>query len=60
LLGLRFEQPRLSVFRTHDQFEWFNPVMPLLLWNDGAVLRDPALINECAEAIPGKRRSLVP
>jgi glutathione S-transferase len=62
LLGLRFEHLSLSVFRTYDQFRGFNPVVkaPSLVCDDGTVLMDSTLIIDYAEAMPGKRRSLMP
>jgi glutathione S-transferase len=62
LLGLQFEHLSLSVFRTYDQFQRFNPVVkaPSLICDDGTVLMDSTLIIDYAEAMPGKRRSLMP
>ena len=60
LLGLRFEHLSLSVFRTYDQFQRFNPVVPSLICDVGTVIRDSTLIIKHAEAMPGKRRSLMP
>jgi glutathione S-transferase len=62
LLGLPFEHLSLSVFRTYDEFRGFNPVVkaPSLICDDGTVLMDSTLIIEYAEAMPGKRRSLMP
>lgn len=61
LLGLPFEHRSLSVFRTFDQFREINPVVkaPTVVFDDGEILMDSALILEYAEAL-ARPRSLLP
>lgn len=62
LLGLRFEHESLSVFRNFDQFQKINPVVkaPSLICDDGTVLMDSTLILAYAEALAGRRTTLMP
>lgn len=62
LLGLRFEHESLSVFRNFDQFQKINPVVkaPSLICDDGTVLMDSTLILGYAEALAGRRTTLMP
>lgn len=62
LLGLRFEHESVSVFRAFDRFQKINPVVkaPSLVCDNGAVLMDSTLILEYAEALAGRRKTLMP
>lgn len=62
LLELSFEHQSLSVFRTFEEFRAINPVVkaPTLVYDDGEVLMDSALILEYAEAMARPRTLLPP
>lgn len=62
LMGLPFEHASVSVFSAFAQFQAINPLVkaPSLVCDDGQVLMDSTLILAYAEALPGRRLSLMP
>ncbi len=62
LLGVPFEHRPVSVFRHFDEFQRINRVVkaPTLVFDDGQVLMDSALILDYVQALAGPARLLRP